>query len=164
MGIHTETQFSALFREHYDDLLRFVRRRASDHVVDDIVSETWRRRADIPQDARPWLFRTARNVMMNASRSLLRQEAVAVKIGTRIPDLPGYSIDDQIDIQTAWRSLSPVDQEVLALSIWEDLSQAEAAAVLSCSRAAYAMRLTRAKRHMHALMNTSAPTSALPAL
>lgn len=162
MGIRNESEFSSLFRAQYDDLLLFVRRRAHAQVVDDIVAETfliaWRRRADIPAEPRPWLFRTARNVMLNATRGLNRQTAVAVKIGTRREDIAGLSIDDQIDLQSAWRALSPADQEVLALSIWEDLPQAEAATVLGCTRAAYTMRLTRAKRHLTALLSHPATT------
>ncbi|WP_294003145.1 sigma factor [Streptomyces sp.] len=42
--------------------------------VDDIVGETflaaWRRRSELPEDPRPWLFGTARNAMLNAHRGV----------------------------------------------------------------------------------------------
>ncbi|WP_213816843.1 RNA polymerase sigma factor [Glaciihabitans sp. dw_435] len=162
MAIRSEHAFTGLYRQQYDDLLRFVRRRAHPDAVDDIVAETflaaWRRRAELPHEVRPWLFRTARHLMLNASRGDHRQDALAVKIGTQGETTLEWSADDRIDVQSAWRALPAVDQEILALGIWEDLPQAEAAAVIGCSRAAYAMRLTRAKRHLADLLE--APTTA----
>lgn len=163
MAIRSERAFTALYQEQYDDLLRFVRRRAHATAVDDVVAETftaaWRRRDELPHDVRPWLFRTARYLMLNANRGQNRQDALAVKIGTVRESTTASSIDDRLDLRAAWRSLSPADQEILALGIWEDLSQTEAATVLGCSRAAYSMRLTRAKRHLAALLEV--PTTTL---
>ncbi len=51
-----------------------------------------------------------------------------------------------IDLSAAWRALGPVDQEVLALHVWDDLSAPDAAIVLGVTRARCAMRLTRVKR------------------
>jgi RNA polymerase sigma-70 factor (ECF subfamily) len=127
--------------------------------VDDIVGETflaaWRRRRELPADPRPWLFRTARNAMLNSSRGANRQAALAVKIGSA--DSPSgfgsmHELDQRLDLVAAWRELPATDQEVLALSVWEDLSTADAAATLGCSRAAYAMRLSRARRALAALL------------
>jgi RNA polymerase sigma factor (sigma-70 family) len=163
MDIRSEHAFTALYRQHYDDLLRFVRRRADDASVDDIVAETfltaWRRRADLPQEVRPWLFRTARHLMMNAKRGADRQDALAVKIGTTAEPTAALTQDEMIDLQAAWRLLSDSDQEILALGVWEDLPQAQAAAVLGCTRAAYAMRLTRAKRHLADLLGAPSASS-----
>jgi RNA polymerase sigma factor (sigma-70 family) len=161
MAIPTEAEFIELYRAHYPDLLRFVRRRAHPLNVDDIVGETflaaWRRRSELPHDARPWLFRTARNAMLNSARGTNRQNALAVKIGQA--DAPGtrsgmHGLDERLDLIAAWRTLPPADQEVLALHVWEDLSAKDAAATLGCSRAAYAMRLTRARRTLAALLTT----------
>jgi RNA polymerase sigma factor (sigma-70 family) len=162
--MNDETQFTEMYRSHYPDLLRFVRRRAHPLVVDDIVGETflaaWRRRRELPADPRPWLFRTARNAMSNASRGTNRQLAVAVKIAENDlgQHLPGFSgVDDRLDLVAAWRAMAPADQEVLALHVWEDLSARDAAAVLGCTRSAYAMRLTRAKRHLTTLLGSVEP-------
>lgn len=54
MAIDTEDEFTDVYRAHYDDVLRFVRRRAHPMNVDDIVGETflaaWRRRSELPED------------------------------------------------------------------------------------------------------------------
>jgi RNA polymerase sigma factor (sigma-70 family) len=160
MTIHTEAEFTQVYRANYADVLRFVRRRAHPLNVDDIVGETflaaWRRRDELPADPRPWLFRAARNVMLNSARGANRQTAVAVKIAQASePTTSGGlgGLDDRVDLMDAWRTMPPADQEVLALHVWEDLSAKDAASVLGCSRAAYAMRLTRAKRQLASLLD-----------
>ena len=170
MAIQTEAQFTEIYRANYPDLLRFVRRRAHPLNVDDIVGETflvaWRRRRDLPDDPRPWLFRTARNAMLNSARGANRQTALAVRIGQAddLPDPGMQLVEKRLDLVAAWRELAPVDQEVLALSVWEDLSAKDAAVTLGCTRAAYAMRLTRAKRSLAALLSTpvTGPISLVP--
>ncbi|XVX20441.1 sigma factor-like helix-turn-helix DNA-binding protein [Actinomycetota bacterium] len=51
-----------------------------------------------------------------------------------------------MDLAHAWRRLSPVDQEALALAVYEDLTSPQAARVLGISAAAYRLRLMRARR------------------
>jgi RNA polymerase sigma factor (sigma-70 family) len=173
MPIDTEDEFTDVYRAHYGDVLRFVRRRAHPMNVDDIVGETflaaWRRRREIPENPRPWLFGAARNVMLNANRGMRRQSALVVHIqqdtaagcndsGADATD----QVDRRIDLVAAWHALTPADQEVLALNVWEGLDARDAATVLGCTRAAYTMRLTRAKRRLAGRLNPAAPAS--PAL
>jgi RNA polymerase sigma factor (sigma-70 family) len=173
MPIDTEAQFTDVYRAHYEDVLRFVRRRAHPTNVDDIVAETfltaWRRRRELPKDPRPWLFGTARKVMLNANRGMRRYSALAVRVqkvgegGGRVPTVdPTAFADSRMDLAAAWRCLVAADQEVIALHIWEELSTKDAAGVLCCTRAAYAMRLTPARRRLAGLLDTSA--AAAPAL
>ncbi|WP_405969961.1 sigma-70 family RNA polymerase sigma factor [Streptomyces sp. NBC_00988] len=170
MPIATEAQFTEVYRAHYEDVLRFVRRRAHPMNVDDVVGETflaaWRRRREVPEDARPWLFGTARNLMLNANRGMRRQSALVVHIGrtaTATIDAhdPTDGVDSRLELVEAWQALAAADQEVLALHVWEDLTAKEAARVLGCTRASYSMRLTRAKRRLagqlgHAVAESSA--------
>lgn len=170
MSIETEAQFTDAYRAHYEDVLRFVRRRADPGSVDDIVGETflaaWRRRRELPDDPRPWLFGTARNLMLNADRGKRRQSALVVQIQQAAAvGRPEFAtdatarVDSRIDLVAAWRSLTPADQEVLALHVWEQLDARDAAQVLGCTRAAYAMRLTRAKRRLADRLTSAAPAS-----
>ncbi|MGQ4385256.1 RNA polymerase sigma factor [Streptomyces sp. SAS_270] len=173
MPIDTEAQFTDVYRAHYEDVRRFVRRRADPMTVDDIVGETflaaWRRRRELPDDPRPWLFGAARKLMLNAQRGRRRQSALVVQI-QRAAAADGHEpmadatiqVDSRIDLVAAWRSLAPADQEVLALNVWEQLDARDAAKVLGCTRAAYAMRLTRAKRRLAGRLDPAVPVS--PAL
>lgn len=163
-----QTEFAQLFQTQYDDLHRYVRRRADPSAVEDIVEDTflaaWRRFDELPEDVRPWLFRTARNVMMNADRSRNRHAALAVRIGEHTPEhVPDSAdeVDQRIDLVRAWRRLAPADQEVLALHVWEDLSPKDAAVVLGCSRPAYLMRLSRARARLAPLLGPA--VSLIPA-
>lgn len=161
MAISNEAEFRALYDEHFDDVRRFVRRRADPPSVDDVIGETfliaWRRRRELPADPRPWLFRTARNVLLNDSRRRRRHDSLAVRIAAQA-DLslsaaqPLADAESLIDLTAAWRRLSPADQEVLALHVWEGLPDRDAAAVLGCARATYSMRLSRARRRLGALL------------
>ena len=166
MAIETDAEFSAMYRAHYADVLAFVRRRAHPVQADDVVGETflaaWRRRRDLPPDPRPWLFRTARNLMLNADRSARRQRAVAVRAAEHDRGdgyEPMLSAEARMDLLTAWRALSTADQELLALHAWEGLTDKAAAKVLGCTRAAFSMRLSRAKRR---LAKHAGSTSDLP--
>jgi DNA-directed RNA polymerase specialized sigma24 family protein len=56
MAISTQDEFGTLYEAHFDDVRRFVRRRADPPSVDDVVGETfliaWRRRRELPADPR----------------------------------------------------------------------------------------------------------------
>ncbi|MFI1728764.1 RNA polymerase sigma factor [Streptomyces acidicola] len=173
MPIDTEAQFTEVYRAHYEDVLRFVRRRAHPMNVDDIVGETfltaWRRRRELPEDPRPWLFGTARKVMLNAGRGMRRQTALVVHVQQVVETVSHdrtvdatAQVDSRMELVAAWKSLPPADQEVLALHVWEGLAAKDAAKVLGCTRAAYAMRLTRAKRRLAGqLTSAHSPSPAL---
>ncbi|PZF61136.1 sigma-70 family RNA polymerase sigma factor [Curtobacterium sp. MCBD17_034] len=156
--------FTELYRLHYPAVLRFVRRRAHPAAVDDVVSETfvaaWRRQDEMLVAPLPWLYRTARNVMLNAARSAGRRTGLAVRVqgeaSVAVPsDDPIAALERRHDLALAWRSLDELDQEALALQVWEGMTGAQAAAVLGISRAAYSMRASRARRRLAAVLRAS---------
>lgn len=112
----------------------------------------WRRLDDVPPElgqARAWLFGTARRTLMNAHRGSQRQEALAVRLAEHQNASRGVDPDllaRRLDLAAAWKHLSPVDQEALALTVWDGLTGPEAAAVLRISPIAYRLRLSRARR------------------
>ncbi|WP_446754323.1 sigma factor-like helix-turn-helix DNA-binding protein [Glutamicibacter sp. BSL13] len=56
----------------------------------------------------------------------------------------------------AWHRLRPLDQEVLALAIWEELHSSKAGQVLGISSAAYRLRLHRARKSLRRMLDASA--------
>lgn len=156
-------RFRALHRDTYADLLRFVERRVPADEAEDIVSTVfltaWRRFADIPADARPWLFAVARHTMANQTRGWLRRRALDVRVGTPTPPEPDTAAGaaTRIDLQRAWQTLSPADREVLALTAFDGLTTEQAATVLNCRRSTYAMRLTRARKRLAAALEPTHP-------
>lgn len=156
--VSDEDAFRATFAATYDDVRRFVARRVHPADAPDVVSEVylvaWRRAADLPRpvdEARPWLFATARNVMANRARGSRRHTAVAVRLAQQ-PATTGGAHDDgvasRVDLGRAFARLSAADQEVLALTAWDGLTQAEAGAVLGISAGTYGVRLVRARRRL----------------
>jgi len=160
-----DPRFTDLYRAHYSAVLRFVRRRVHESDVDDVVSETffaaWRRQDEMAVAPLPWLYRTARNVILNTNRASGRRAGLAVRIASMRGDDAGAGnpidrFEQRQDLVSIWRGLEPLDQEVLALQVWEGLSSPEAAAVLGISRAACSMRATRARRRLAAALATEA--------
>lgn len=164
-----ENAFREVFATQYDDLTRFVRRRCEPGQAEDVVEETfltlWQQRA-MPEPARPWLFATARNLLLNAERGRRRRDGLAVRIAGHLDPAPvdrTTEADLRMEVIAAWRTLAAADQEVLALATWEDLPAHEAAQVLGCSRPTYLMRLSRARARLRPLLQ-HLPAHLAPAL
>ena len=164
-----EQSFARLYAQTHADVLRFVQRRAAPGQVEDIVSEafltTWRRFDDVPtrlEDARAWLFGTARNCLLNSRRGHTRREA----LGVHVADITqresetdeADAVSRRVDLAAAWKRLRPAEQEVLSLAVWEDLTSPQAGRVLGISSTAYRLRLHRAR---HALRRQLEPSIAL---
>ncbi len=157
-----EERFRDLYRDTYADVLRFVRRRTDDDHAEDVVHEAfvvaWRRMRDLPptRDAqRAWLFGVARGCLLNDRRASTRRGALGVRLAAQPePMLPAP--DEQTaarsDLAAAWRRLTPDQQEVLSLLLWEDLPSADAGRVLGISPVAYRLRLHRARTALRRLL------------
>jgi RNA polymerase sigma-70 factor (ECF subfamily) len=153
-----EAAFRELFRATYDDLLCFVERRvhlaAADDVVAEVFTTAWRRFADIPvahDEARAWLFTVAHNMLRNRHRGDNRQQSLALRILREPETNAGAEADGvaaRIDLVRAWQRLSPDDQQVLTLTVFEELTGPQAARVLGISRPAFSLRLLRARRRL----------------
>lgn len=163
-------RFAALYQASYADLTRFVQRRTDPDQAEDIVAEAflvaWRRFGELPArlgDARGWLFGIARNTILNSRRGVRRREALAIRLADVARPASGDGTDlvnRQIDLGAAWSRLPVGHQETLALTVLDDLSAPQAAAVLGISSVAYRLRLSRARRALRALLDhPSSPTS-----
>jgi len=160
-------RFEAIFRRHFDAVSRYVVRRLGQTVSPDIVSETflvaWRRLADVPNSALPWLYATARNLVATEIRRQQREVALgrrlAARTEVRSADL-GEFIAERLAVTAVIHHLSERDREVLRLVQWEGLTVADAAIVMGCSQAAFKVRLHRARRRLATSMSppTNEPT------
>jgi RNA polymerase sigma-70 factor (ECF subfamily) len=173
-----EERFRALYTAHHLDVLRFVARRADPDAAEDVVAEAflvaWRRLDDAPRrpdDVRAWLFGVARHCLLNAGRGRARRESLAVRVAVvrSSGDDVLHEADDvaaRLDLSAAWRRLTVAEQEVLALTVFEDLTSPQAGAVLGIPAAAYRLRLMRARRslrrHLDAGERAGSPESAVP--
>jgi RNA polymerase sigma-70 factor (ECF subfamily) len=155
--------FGALFDRHAPAICRYCFHRIGDwHEAEDLTSVTFleayrRRDADVPADrVRAWLFGIATNVVRNRRRSLQRYRRALA----RLPREPfgedaSELVAARIDAARAWRpllelvrELPVVEQEVLALCAWGDLTYEETAAALGVPVGTVRSRLARARARL----------------
>jgi RNA polymerase sigma-70 factor, ECF subfamily len=162
-------RLTALWLAHQPTVAAYVRRRLPPADVDDAISETfmvaWRRVDEIPRHERPWLLTIARNVIGTRARTDLRWRMLQSRAHADAQVRPPVSADDvatdRMHLLVAWERLSETEREVLALVAWDDLPGREAATILGISRSAYSVRLSRARRHLAALLQEPANNPAL---
>lgn len=158
-------RFERLFDCHYRAVVAYARRRSVAGDADDVVAETflvaWRRLEDVPAEARPWLFEVARRVLANQRRAAVRRAALRRRVGD---NAAAVEPERESPVLQALASLGERDREVLMLTAWEELSSAETARVLGCSRTAAKVRLHRARRRLRQALEREgvapAPSSA----
>lgn len=159
-GSPHEQDFVRLYDATYPQLRRFVERRCAPDHVDDVVSQVylvaWRRWAAVPapdDQARAWLYGVAHRTLRNEQRRSRRDGLVLRIADTDLahPHLEPDLVAARVDLVRAWRRLSAIHQEALALSAWDGLTSDQAADVLGISPVAFRLRLSRARKALRAL-------------
>jgi RNA polymerase sigma-70 factor (ECF subfamily) len=110
----------------------------------------WRKLDRIgPGAERAWLFAVARRETLQHVRRTARREALYERLLTHRPGATEDIADRVVARLVVWRALAcltAADRDVLLTTLWTDLTPTETAAVLSLSRATYAVKLHRARR------------------
>ncbi|MFD2766908.1 RNA polymerase sigma factor [Micromonospora eburnea] len=165
VGERDEDWFTSLYATHYPDIVRYGLRRlpnadAATELAQDVFIVAWRRRSEVPERPLPWLYAVARHTVANRWRHgrtvptlLPLAEADQVPAGFVEPD----AMAPVLDLHRALRELPEADQEILRLVGWEDLSVADAAVAMGCTRSAAAVRLFRARRRLRSALATPVP-------
>jgi RNA polymerase sigma-70 factor (ECF subfamily) len=158
-----EARFQAVF-SHLGAVTAYARRRGSpdaDAVAAETMTIAWRRLADVPQDdPLPWLYATARNLVLAEARRRNRRSVLREPEQTApAPDL--HELDQQLE--QALRSLRPLDREALLLIAWEDLTPSQAARSLGLNATAFRVRLLRARKRLRASLAAAAAEARCPA-
>src|SRR5437763_10464951 len=158
-----EARFRTVFA-HRGAVTAYARRRGSrdaDAIAAEVMTIAWRRLADVPaDDARPWLYATARNLLLAERRRAARTAPQVEPESAAAPEL--RELDPEL--ARALRSLSPLDREALLLIAWEELTPTEAASALGINSTAFRVRLLRARRRLRAKLDEPrrpAPTTHL---
>jgi RNA polymerase sigma-70 factor, ECF subfamily len=158
----------ARFREvfvHLPEVVAYARRRGSrdpEALGAEALTIAWRRLADVPaDDARPWLFATARNLLLAEWRG-----APATDRRGGIPETAGDA-EPQVhildpELERCLKALSVRDREALLLVAWEDLTPALAARSLGVSQAAFRVRLHRSRQRVRRLLEARDGTATVP--
>ncbi|HZD86539.1 MAG TPA: sigma-70 family RNA polymerase sigma factor [Gaiellaceae bacterium] len=147
-------------------MVAYARRRGGrdpEAIGAETLTIAWRKLGDVPtDDARPWLYATARN--------LLRAERRRIRPGQLVEDFPQATVlEPEVglldpELARALSALSARDREALLLVAWEDLTPALAARSLGVTQAAFRVRLHRSRSRLRRLLESDATVSAVPQL
>jgi RNA polymerase sigma factor (sigma-70 family) len=152
--------FERFYRQHYSLILSVAHQRLGVFGdAEDATAETFRIAWDYYQCGNEltlaWTYQVLRNVIGNQYRSRRRREALKVKIAQLEIEPTGEFAslaEDRIAILKAMTELSEPEQELLRMAYWEDFSGKEIAEILNCSPTAARIRLTRARKHLLAIL------------
>ncbi|WP_283133828.1 RNA polymerase sigma factor [Rhizohabitans arisaemae] len=163
--------FGELFRRHAPPLHRYAARRLGEDLADDIVAETFhvafrKRNGYDParDDARPWLWRIATNLIHRHHRSETRLYRALARTGVD-PVLQNHadSVAERVTAVAATSRLAAAlaglrkgDRDVLLLIAWGELGYQQVADVLKIPVGTVRSRLNRARTKVrHALGGTA---------
>ena len=170
--------FGELFARHSTAIHTYCFRRlgswsAAEDATSVVFLEVWRRRDSVPDSGPsgaegsllPWLYGVANNVVRNHARSLRRHRAALDRLPQRLrePD-PADGVAERLDAERRMQDvlrhlagLNRVEQEVVALCVWSELSYEQAALALGVSVATVRSRLARARAHLREAARTHRP-------
>jgi RNA polymerase sigma factor (sigma-70 family) len=163
--------FVAIFDLHHDRVYRHaLRMTANVHDAEDVTAaaflELWRRRKSVrvvDGSVLPWLLVTATNLVRNLARGLRRHRALIdalprAEAANSAADIAVERIEEERiggQVRLALSALSTSDAALLALTMFEHYSPAEAAVALGISDGAARTRLHRARTRMATALGTS---------
>jgi RNA polymerase sigma factor (sigma-70 family) len=160
--------FGEIFERHGQAIFRYCFHRTADfQLAEDLMAivflEAWRKRRDVkPDSVLPWLFGVAVNVLRNDRRASRRHAAALSRMAAPLPE-PDFAeaIIERAGMETRMREildeireLAPVEQEILALCVWQGLPASDAGRALGIPEATVRTRLHRARRHLAGSVNT----------
>jgi RNA polymerase sigma-70 factor (ECF subfamily) len=153
--------FADVARDHLDDVYRYLVFLTADPVLaEDLTAETfekafrsWKRFDPRRGGQKTWLCQLARSRALDYFRAETRRRRREKEAydELRVAEPLGGELSHELD--SALRSLSAAEREVVVLRVVLELSAAEAARILRIGRTACSMRLARALQKLEERMN-----------
>ncbi len=166
--------FATLFDHHRDRVFRQAARllEGRDEAEDIAASaflDLWRRRRDVRLvggSVLPWLLVTTSNLSRNSVRARRRYRAFLSRLPReeRAPDAANVALEGTVlgidpELRSALQSLPEQDLHLLTLVAFEDLSLADAAAVLNITASAAKTRVHRVRERLRTQLREYDPTA-----
>jgi RNA polymerase sigma-70 factor (ECF subfamily) len=152
-------EFTEIYRQLLPQISKYLARRVSPSDVEDIASRifeiAWMKRSEAPKGFElPWIYRIAGFVVANHRRSEKAKENFFALFRPRdsAPSAEDIALSD-LGLSEAWGKLTPAERQVISLSSFEGLDNADSAKVLEISNNAYALRLSKAKAKLRGLIS-----------
>lgn len=162
--------FSELYKRHASAIYKYAERRAGVSVAEDVMAETFlvafERRDSFStawDDARPWLFGIATNLLKKHHRAEARAMKAYIRSVERVDSLrPMQDVDDAIDAQVstqliaaALTSMPAIDRDTILLFAWAELSYEGIAAAMDVPVGTVRSRLHRARMSLRSTLGFS---------
>lgn len=155
-----EAHFRRVYERYRPEIVAYFLRRVDPNdaqdLAEDVFAVAWRRRADMPtsDESILWLYGVAHRVLQHHRRTVGRRIRLMSRLG-RLPASNSAGPDTQVvrkieyeQVLLAAERLSPKDQEVLRLSLWEGLSHQEIARATGTTAGATKQRIHRARQRL----------------
>lgn len=158
--VPSDAQFQHMYVTHRDAVWRYVVRRTNRNSVDDVVAEVftvaWRKldRSPVVAEQLPLLYGISKNVVRNVNRSSTRRHrlwaraAAIPQLDAPAPDVQVVRNSEDVELLAAVARLRQVDQELLRLRTWEELSIKDIAVVVGMSPKTVESRLVRIRKNL----------------
>jgi RNA polymerase sigma-70 factor (ECF subfamily) len=157
-----EAKFDSLFQAYEAQVRNYCARRVDRDVVDDVLNDTFAvawRKIDLAPDgpeALPWLYAIAHHVISHVWRTNGRYARLQAR-STATAERPAESLadgfvecEDRRRVLEAASRLDEADQEILRLTLWEELTPTHAAVALGITPEAARQRASRARSRLAA--------------
>ena len=155
------TSFHSLYRRHVRAVLRYAWRLTDDSsdaedLVQEVFATLWAKRRDITivgESMLPWLLVTCRNHGANLIRKKARTRTVPIAVDEEAP-APDEASDDLRWIRDEINALSPLDQRICQLCLFEGVPYKEAAERLGITANGVAKRVERMRKRLRSVRET----------
>lgn len=170
-SVHEPTCFAVVFDRHYDAIWSYLTRRIGRALGEELASETFvrafaQRGTYDPayQDARPWLYRIATNLLRKHARSEKRRRRAYARAAER-DEISGEldGVAERLDAGTGARRvalalarLTPADRDTLLLFALTELDYAGVAIATDVPVGTVRSRLHRARRQLQTALSYDA--------
>ena len=160
-AVREERSFAAVAEEHLDDVYRYLLYMTGNpHTAEDLAAETferalrrWRRFNPQRASARTWLCQLARSTALDHFRAERRRRRREDSYSAEIDsEEPVFGEGLSPEIETAVRSLSAAEREVVVLRVVLELDGETTASVLGIRPTAVSTRLSRALQKLEERM------------
>ncbi|GII95484.1 RNA polymerase sigma factor [Sinosporangium siamense] len=149
--------FAVLFDRHADEIFRYTARRLGAELAEDVVAEVFliafrgRARYDrVHQDARPWLYGIATNMVARHRRAERRRTRAMARVAADRPSSFDERVAERVSAEQlhpklarALAALSAAERDLLLLIAWGNLGYDDAALALGIPVGTVRSRLHR---------------------
>jgi RNA polymerase sigma factor (sigma-70 family) len=172
-GVGDRGRFDGLYEKYYPVTVRYIYRRlpqgstpedAAD-IAAEVFATAWRDLANMPPppEDKLWLYGVARRRLDRHRRTIWRRTRLSSRLTAEAGTRTGSADENRGElVRAALARLRPADREVILLTMWDGLSNEEAADTLGCTANAVGVRLHRARARLREQLADKSPIGTVP--